>query len=177
MLMSHETGPSGKQDPVSCQLNQVLGEEAVSGRSLIELLEAERRARTEDIRLFGAEQEKWRKQIESMVVEIADERMANRNYRDGLKRMMKQCRDSNEPTAVSLRIEISELLGRPLSDPDAPTIADLAVRYCEAHREDYDVMKTSDSMDVDVDFILLCEAVWPATTPAGKETNDDVKNA
>lgn len=28
-----------------------------------------------------------------------------------LKRMGKQCRDSNEPTAISIRLQISELIG------------------------------------------------------------------
>jgi transcription elongation factor Elf1 len=86
----------------------------ISGIPLVELLQAERKARIEDIRLFGIEQEKWSKQIESMVVEIADEREFNRNLRLGLKAMLKQCRDSNEPTAISLRIQISKLLGHAL---------------------------------------------------------------
>jgi hypothetical protein len=38
-------------------------------------------------------------------------------------------------------------------------------------------MKTSDSMDIDADFILLCEAIWPASTVAsGKETNANDAN-
>lgn len=38
-------------------------------------------------------------------------------------------------------------------------IVALAKAYCDAHIEDYETMKNSDSMDVDADFMLLFQAV------------------
>lgn len=46
-------------------------------------------------------------------------------------------------------------------DDCAQAIAIAAEAFVIAHREDFDVMKMSNSMDIDVNFLGLCEAVLP----------------
>lgn len=38
-------------------------------------------------------------------------------------------------------------------------IANAARKFCESHREDFEQLATSDSVDVDHDFVALCRAV------------------
>lgn len=46
-------------------------------------------------------------------------------------------------------------------DDCAHDIAIAAEAFVIAHREDFEAMKTSNSMDIDVNFLGLCEAVLP----------------
>ncbi len=55
--------------------------------------------------------------------------------------------------------------GGEVSDQPNPTtdynlrIVAAAKAFCDAHREDYDQLKTSDSMDADAEFLLLFQAI------------------
>lgn len=46
-------------------------------------------------------------------------------------------------------------------DDCAQKIAMAASEFVEAHKEDYELLKTSDSMDNDPKFLALCESVLP----------------
>ena len=39
-------------------------------------------------------------------------------------------------------------------------IVELARNFCVEHRDDFDMMRSSESMDVDAHFMLLCEAIF-----------------
>jgi hypothetical protein len=44
-------------------------------------------------------------------------------------------------------------------DKQRAAIVTAAVAFCDAHSEDFQMMSTSDSMDIDTSFMLLCQLV------------------
>lgn len=95
------------------------------------------------IKLYGDEFEKANACIHEQRRVIAEQKSAN----DELFRLKQK--------VVIVNRELMQKNARLEKQVDA------AKAFCAAHRDDYETLKTSDSMDVDAEFMLLFQAVVP----------------
>lgn len=71
-----------------------------------------------------------------------------------LKPMSSNCQRCKETFVIHDGFDVSDYC-----DECAQIIAMKAAEFVEKHKEDYELLKTSDSMDNDPEFLNLCEAV------------------